>query len=211
MSRNFASKLAFSVIVAAALVAGFVVFNNYKSTSSIATSTPQTTSSTTPTLITPDYTQPIVFSGNLSADIKAQLTAQHTALQQEIKTNPLNMHAWLSLGSVYKIGGDYEHAVMAWNFIIDVIPSIPAPYSNLGDLYMNALKDYPKAESNYKKVIELTPKAVDAYYSLYMMYANVYKTDTVEARKILELGLKNNPGNSQLTELLAEYNKTHAK
>ncbi len=210
MSRNFAFKLALSVIIAAALVAGFVVFNNYKNAPSVATTTPQTASST-PTLVTPDYNQPIAFSGNLSADIKTQLNQQLAAIQQEIKTNPLNMHAWLSLGSVYKIGGDYEHAIMAWNFITEVASSIPAPYSNLGDLYMNALKDYPKAEENYKKVIELTPKAIDAYYSLHVLYANLYKTNTTAARDILELGLKNNPKDQTLTELLAEYNKTHAQ
>jgi tetratricopeptide (TPR) repeat protein len=208
MQKNFLLKLAISIACAA--IIGAAVYVQYMQWVSIDTQpSTSTEASSTPQVVTPDYTQPISFSGNLSSDIKAELTQELKKTQQIIKTSPLDLKAWLNLGTVYKIGGDYEHARIAWEFITEVAPGSVSQYFNLGDLYMNYLKDYPKAESNYKKVIDLRPGVIDVYQNLYYLYLNSYKTDTSAARDILELGLKNNPGNPTLTTLLAEYNKNH--
>jgi tetratricopeptide (TPR) repeat protein len=155
----------------------------------------------TATLITPDYGEPIAFSGSVSSSARSQLTGELAQIQANIRSNPLDLQAWESLGAVYKMGGDYAHAKQAWEYIITVSPSSPAPYSDLGDLYMNFLKDYPQAEKNYLKVVALRPQAVDAYRNLYTLYRYLYKTDTSAASDILNEGLKNNPGNAELLGL----------
>ncbi len=211
MKISSKTLLAGSILLALLLLGGLYFFY-IRPLVGVPTGQPSTTAtSSTQEIKTPDYTQPISFSGNLSADIRSQLTAQLQQFQQQIKTNPLDLKAWLNLGTTYKIGGDYQHAIVAWNFITDTTPSVVAPYANLGDLYMNYVKDYPKAEVNFKKVIELNPKAIDAYRHLYTLYAFLYKTNTSAARDILELGLKNNPGDSSLKGLLEEYNKSHVQ
>jgi tetratricopeptide (TPR) repeat protein len=166
-----------------------------------------TATSTKPSVVTPPYKEPIAFAASVSPEIRTELTNQLTEIQKEIDVNPLHLQAWLNLGAVYKMGGDYPHAITAWNFIIEVTPNSPGPYYNLGDLYMNFVKDYPKAEENYKKVIALKPTAVGTYHELYNLYRYRYKTDTTAAQDIVTLGLKNNPGNAELLELQAELNK----
>jgi tetratricopeptide (TPR) repeat protein len=210
MDLRFKATFAASVFAALAIL-GALYFTYIRPSTSGPATQPTTTASSTQAIKTPDYTQSISFSNNLSADIRTQLTTQLEQFQQQIKTNPLDLKAWLNLGTIYKIGGDYPRAITAWKFIIDTSPSVVAPYANLGDVYMNSLKDYPKAEENFKKVIELNPQAIDAYRHLYTLYTYLYKTNTNAAKEILELGLKNNPGDSTLTGLLEEYNKSHAQ
>lgn len=210
MKIPFWAKMAASVGAALALVAGAYLFSaGYFNFNKAAISSPST-ASTTPQIATPDYTQPINFSSSLDASVKAQLSQQLSDLQLKLKANPLDLKSWLNLGAVYKIGGDYPHALAAWGFVIDTLPTGQAAYFNRADLYMNFLKDYPAAEADYKKIISMNPNVIDAYQDLFYLYRDLYKTNTSNAKNILEEGIKNNPGNAQLAALLSEYNQSNA-
>lgn len=210
----FAAKMAVSILAAILLVGGAYLFSTGKlrwplpegSAGGGASSTAQS-----PAVVTPDYSQPIAFSGNLSDEIKQQLNEQLGQMQANIRANNLDLKSWLTLGTLYKIGGDYGHALMAWSFVIDTLPGGQSAYFNRADLYMNFLKQYANAEADYKKIISLNPKVVDAYQDLFYLYRDLYKTNTSAAKDILQEGLKNNPNDPQLTALLNEYTQTHAQ
>ena len=63
-------------------------------------------------------------------------------------------------------------------------------YWNLADLYQNFLKDYPKAEMDYKKVIAIDPSNTGAYTALAQMYTTVYKQGNGSAEAILKQGIR---------------------
>ncbi len=172
-------------------------------TSMIETGDATTTSPTTSqqlTVNTPSRTEPIVFDSSVPADIRAQLTTSLKATQKQLQANQLNMSAWVNLGTIYKQGGDYRHAEAAWGFVADALPGDSTSHFNLGDLYMNFLKDYPRAEKNFLVVVKTNPQVVDAYVNLFYLYHDFMKNDT-KAKTMLEQGLAANPGNPALLAL----------
>ena len=175
-----------------------------------ATSTPgvATTTSTVPSqnisVDTPDFAKPITFDSSISADTRTQLTSSLKMVQKKLTTNPLDMAAWINLGTLYKQGGDYQGAVAAWSFVAQALPTNVTAHFNLGDLYLNFLKDYPKAEKSFIIVTEQNPRIVDAYVNLFYLYHDFTKNDA-KAASILAQGLKANPGNPILLDLEAQY------
>ncbi len=75
---------------------------------------------------------------------------------------------------------------------------------NLGDLYMNFIKDYLKAEQYYIRAIALKPDVISYYADMYRLYHYLYKVGTGADAKILAQGLEANPGNKDLLELQNE-------
>jgi tetratricopeptide (TPR) repeat protein len=108
----------------------------------------------------------------------------------------------------YKIAGDFEGASDVWKFVSAVGPTEAqaTAFGNLGDLYMNFIKDYPKAEESYRQAINLKPDEISYYRDLHMLYRYLYKTDTTLAADILVEGIEKNPNNEDLLRLQAEYN-----
>jgi tetratricopeptide (TPR) repeat protein len=109
----------------------------------------------------------------------------------------LDLATLVRRGNERKAAGDYAGAASVWERATEVWVTHPVAYNNLGDLYMNFLKDPKKAETNYLKVVELDPKSIDAYMNLFYIYRDLLKNQT-KAQAILDLGLKNNPGNQTL-------------
>jgi tetratricopeptide (TPR) repeat protein len=122
----------------------------------------------------------------------------------QLKQDPSQLKLWLTLGSYRKMAGDYEGARDAWEYVAAAAPSSFVAFNNLGDLYMNFLKNYPKAELNYRKVIAVRPDYIDTYRNLYTLYHYLYKTNTTAAADILKEGLKNNPNNPDLLAIQAQ-------
>ena len=202
------------IITVAALIlligGGYYLFHrgtpSVPDTAGQATSTPSDTASDSGSAsidLAHPKVGPIAFDASLglTPEIRQELTAQLKEAQSAIAANPLNLHAWLGLGGVYKVGGDYADAAAAWEYILSVTPKDVSANYNLGDLYQNYLKDYPKAEAHYLTVIERKPNDVETYANLYTMYRYQYKTDTSAAADILAKGLAANPGNNRLLSL----------
>jgi tetratricopeptide (TPR) repeat protein len=144
-----------------------------------------------PTHTTPDVNHEPIFSANLSSDAVSQLSKSIAALQKELATQPTKRDLWLSLALNYKIAGDYKAAEEVWIYLTKTASDSHVAFANLGDLYQNFQRDYPKAEASY----------LDVYRNLYVLYRYQYKTTTTAARDILERGLVANPRNPDLLAL----------
>lgn len=146
------------------------------SATSTATTTDQNgvgvgaTGSTTVTDITgtanatkPPALRSINVASSVSADVKTALQAQYAAIAAQLSAEPSRVDLWLQLGMLYKIGGDYPGAIGAWSYVAAASPSSTSyvAYGNLGDLYLNFIHDYPKAEANYKAALDLRPGNAD--------------------------------------------------
>ncbi len=154
----------------------------------------------------PSLTGASSISPSLSADVRTNLEAKEQALITELKKDPTRVDLWLSLGVYRKMAGDYSGAIAAWSYVAAAGPSSInyIAYCNFGDLYMNFQKDYPKAETNLKKAIEINPKVIDYYRSLFTLYRSFYKTNTSAAADIVAQGLRANPNNPDLLALKAQ-------
>jgi hypothetical protein len=118
--------------------------------------------STNPT-IKPPAIKPITFSADIPADAKTALQANYQALAPQIQAAPTRVDLWLQLAVLYKIGGDYNDAITVWNYVAAAAPSSSSyiAYGDLGDLYLNFIHDYAKAEVNYKAAVALQPGNAD--------------------------------------------------
>jgi tetratricopeptide (TPR) repeat protein len=154
----------------------------------------------------PSLTESIKIDAKLAPEVQAALRTKEEALLKELKAEPKRVDLWLQLGVYRKMAGDYAGAKEAWQYVADTAPASAGyvAYGNLGNLYMDFLKDYPKAEASYKAAIKIKPDAIDYYRQLYMLYTSVYKTNTTAAADILAQGLKANPNNPDLLRLQSE-------
>lgn len=156
----------------------------------------------------PQIQRPLTFSGDLSDDQKTAIQASANELQQKILTSPQDAGAWTSLGTVRKIAGDYEGAKQAWEYVTKLAPQNATAYYNLADLYANFLKDYPKAEAMYKKVMGINSTDTNAYRNLFEIYTGTSYIPTATAgEEILKRGIAAVPDAIDLQVLLARYYK----
>lgn len=152
----------------------------------------------------PSLDRPVTFSGSsLPPEAQTAVKAQIAEVVATLKKDPTKLDYWLQLGIDRKMAGDYEGAAEAWAYVHAVAPNDEISVADLADLYANFVKDYPKAETYYKKAIANDPRNIDNYRNLYTLYTYSYKTGTTAAHDILEQGLKANPGNQDLTNLLS--------
>ncbi len=111
----------------------------------------------------------------------------------------------IQAGIVKQNKGDYQGAEADWIKARDMSPANLVPYNNLGNLYHYYLKDFPKAEQNLLKVIELDATYISGYRSLLDLYRYSYQQNTTKAVDIVQQGLKANPKNIDLYVMLANY------
>ncbi|MEK7614285.1 MAG: hypothetical protein AAB428_01290 [Patescibacteria group bacterium] len=155
----------------------------------------------------PSLERPLSFGENLDPAVRGEIMARIKATIAELKKNLTSFSDWINLGIERKQLGDYEGAAEAWEYVSLIQPKNAVSFSNLGDLYTNFLKDYPKAEKNMLTVVELNPNSIAGYRNLYGLYGLYYKDKAGETPKILEVGLKNNPENYDLLVLSGQYYK----
>ena len=151
----------------------------------------------------PDFRAPIAYATSVAPDVRAIIETKAQKLQTQLAKDSFNLGAWIDLGAARKMAGDYRGAETAWAFVAKAAPQNTIAFANLADLYMNFLKDYPKAEVMLKKVIALDPAQVEPYVSLATLYENFYKTGTAAAEDILKKGVQSHPSSVDLRVLLA--------
>ncbi len=148
----------------------------------------------------------------LNPEIKAAVITRLNTTIAAIQKEPTNISNWIDLGLNRKTLGDYEGARQAWEYAKALSPNGNiVPYNNLGDLYHFYLKDYPKSEENWKKVIALKPDYIQGYRGLYELYTYSYKEKAAEIPVFLKLGIAKNPSSTDLKQMLADYQKTLIK
>lgn len=159
----------------------------------------------TPAPTAPDYTKPAVYSATVSAEVRTALEAQFVDVRANLSKNKNDLNEWLHLGVLYKTAGDYQAAVAPWTYVAKLPTNVSyIAYGNLGDLYLNFLKDYPKAEANYKAAVSIKPEVIEYYRGLFTLYRNFYKTNTSAAADIVAQGLRANPNNPDLLQMQSE-------
>jgi tetratricopeptide (TPR) repeat protein len=161
-----------------------------------------TTASASSAVKAPSLNGAIKIDAKLASDVQAALRTNEQTLITQLKANPDRLDLWLKLGLYRKMAGDYAGAAEAWNYVANSQSNISyVAYGNLGNLYADFLKDYPKAEASYKAAIALKPTVIDYYRQLYYLYKGFYKINTSAAGDILRQGLKANPNNPDLLQL----------
>lgn len=153
-------------------------------------------------IVPPSLDRPIKIIAPLADDTKAVLLTILTEQTELLRKEPTRVDLWLQLGINRKIAGDYDGAIEAWEYVAQAAPKgvSATAHGNLGDLYMYFIKDYAKADTRFNQAIVLNPNVIDYYRALFYLYRDIYK-DTTKTEAIRALGIKNNPGSTDLQKL----------
>lgn len=127
------------------------------------------------------------------------------------KESPEYIAAWLQTAILKKTIEDYEGARDIWIYVTIARPREATAFLNLGDLYTNYLKDYPKAEKNYQGAIKAEPKNVMGYLGLSDLYIFFYKEKAAQAEQVLKQGIAANPDDANLQKALVRLHEREAK
>lgn len=158
-----------------------------------------------PAVTIPNLDKPLIFPQDLSDDIKKIVTEKVKSLVTTLKSESDNFSAWLDLAIYRKMVHDYQGAAEIWEYLNKAYPDQSISSGNLGDLYHYYLKDFPRAEANFKQAIINSPNRIDLYRGLFELYKYSYRQNTSAAEDTLLAGLKANPGNRDLQVLLDQY------
>ncbi len=145
-------------------------------------------SSTAPSLV-----KAVFYSKDLSPDAKAILVTMIADLRAQLSKNYDLYNVWLDLAIRYKQSGDLAQAQAVWEYLAFLHPDDAVSRHDLGDLYANYLKNYPKAEMYYQQAIAINPKSSLDYLALADLYRYSYKQNTSAAADILKQGIAKVP------------------
>jgi len=102
---------------------------------------------------------------------------------------PDNLEIRYHAGYVFQKFGLIDKAINEYEYIISIDPNHFLSYFNLGDIYVNNLKDNKRSVEYFSKAIEIDPKSYKAYYNrgyVYELMGN-YKLAESDYRKSLEI------------------------
>jgi len=128
-------------------------------------------------------------------------------LTAQITENPNLFQSWMNLAAQYKIINDFEGAAEVWEYLNKVAPQNTLARVNLGNLYHYDLKEYAKSESAFKAALAVEEDTPQAYLGLHELYRYSYKTDTANAKDILNEAMEALPENVDVVMALASYYK----
>jgi len=137
------------------------------------------------------------------------LMSQLDQEKASISKNPNNDTLYVDLGNVYYNFGDYADALISYQKAADLNPGNYLPYYWMARVAVQK-EDYQSAQSFYLKAISADPKAEFPYVDLARLYTwdMPKERDSGAIMKLMEQGLKVNPGNETLLRtLLAEYGR----
>lgn len=157
----------------------------------------------------PNYKLAITCTSAISTSQCSTLQSEAVTLQSRITKNGQDLQSWINLGTLHKTAGDYQTAILYWQYMTKMYPDNPAAFNNLGDIYTNFVKDYSKAESNYLTAIKVFPSDPAPYKNLFVLYTTTSYTGGVGAAEaILKKGIVANPKAVDLEVTLARYYKS---
>jgi tetratricopeptide (TPR) repeat protein len=155
----------------------------------------------------PDLNREVsVYAGAIVAsEAKISAEAKIKTLQERLKKNPADYSAWIDLGIYQKSGGDYEGAIISWQYASKLAPTDYIAPANIGNLYAYFIKDKAQAEIYFKKAISNSPTQVYLYVQLAEIYRDIFK-DINKARAIIDQGLSKVPSDQGLLQFKASLN-----
>ena len=116
------------------------------------------------------------------------------AHRKAVEINPLFHEAWVNLGVVYRLQGDYDQAEASYLRALAIAPNYPELHASLGGLYI--FKDEPaKAVASLERAVALDRQLPLAHANLAMAYAMTGRFDEAESelRRAIVLGYRNGP------------------
>jgi tetratricopeptide (TPR) repeat protein len=153
----------------------------------------------------PSLSRPAVVSAELDEATRQRALKEIEEISGMLKDNYNYLQAWLQLGLLRKLIGDYEGAKQAWEFAALLRPNEYLPYNNLGVLYWQHFKDYPEAEKSFLTALEKQPDSLMVFQNLHELYRFSYKEKSHLADDILLRGIEANPKSVELLVLLGGY------
>ncbi|PJE64562.1 MAG: hypothetical protein COU90_01845 [Candidatus Ryanbacteria bacterium CG10_big_fil_rev_8_21_14_0_10_43_42] len=136
-----------------------------------------------------------VIIAEIPEDRRVQYEDEFEETLQTITEHPDSFLAWMNLATIKNAFGDYEGAEKVWLYATEISPNQGRSLVNLGDLYWNKLKNYPRAEWAYIEAIDRDPVNARAYRDLASLYQFSYTEKKDMAINILLLGIENSPDN----------------
>lgn len=106
-------------------------------------------------------------------------------IRKAVETAPGNANAHASLGRVYALDREYEHAEKSLKQAIALDNTLVRPRMDLADLYATALRKPADAVRMYQDVIAIAPDHAGAHYAQGLILAGT-SDRTADARKLLE-------------------------
>lgn len=149
----------------------------------------------------PSLDRPIVIPASFSPEDATLIRERIKKLTDAILQAPSNGALWANLGLERKSIEDYTGAIEAYEYALKMMPNNAIVAENLGVLYGDYLRNYPKAEEYYRLAIAIDANAPHRYLRLFDLYQYALK-DTEKAKAILEEGLRAIPGEPSLQALL---------
>lgn len=153
----------------------------------------------------PDLSKSFVFPAGYSHSAKEMDTKKMQELVAALKKDPGALSAWLDLASYRKNHEDYAGAEEIYVYLNKSRPTNYFSPLNLGTLYHYYMKKYPDAEAQLLRAEKNGPSIAMVYKELFYLYSLSYKEKAGLAEAALLRGIKNIPGNIELTSTLAEY------
>lgn len=152
----------------------------------------------------PSLDRQIVIPASFSPEDATLIRERIKKLTDAILQTPSNGALWANLGLERKSIEDYTGAIEAYEYALKMMPNNAVVAENLGVLYGDYLRNYPKAEEYYRLAIAIDTAAPHRYLRLFDLYRYALK-DTEKAKAILEEGLRTIPGEPSLQALLDEF------
>jgi tetratricopeptide (TPR) repeat protein len=153
----------------------------------------------------PDMNKKFSFDKTVQADVQAAILSGADAKRSLLVKDQYDFNAWVALGTLYQMAGDYNQAKAIWEYVTKIYPTNTVTHSNIANLYDAYLHDYAKAESEYEFAIKSDPSNPQNYRNLFDMYLYRYKQNTSAAEDILKKGITASPDSIDLKVLLARY------
>lgn len=142
---------------------------------------------------------------NLPQSRQEEYFQRFLKIREVLRKYPDAFDTWLELGGLHKLIGNYEMAEKTWIYAGEIRPQNSPSFANLGDLYTNFLKDYPKAEAAFLVAIENSEgEAFNINYTRQLFELYFYHLeDNQKSEKFLLERLAKYPDDSELISLLA--------
>lgn len=141
-------------------------------------------------------------SQSLSVQQKNEASNEIRKYTGLVKDNHSYFQGWLQIAFLKKSIGDYEGARDIWVHLTLANPQDGVAFLNLGDLHTNLLKDYVKAEQNYRGAIKVAPKNILGYIGLADLYTFFYTEKKEQAEVVLKQGIATNPNDPNFKKAL---------
>lgn len=141
----------------------------------------------------------------LTEEVKAKFLEQFPKTKQAlIASNFDSLQLVNEIAQIKRTLGDFDGAIVAWEYANIIRPQNSLSFSNLAALYHFDIKDYAKAESNYLVSISNDPDDISTIRNFFELYHYSLKDDA-KAEALLASAIKANPEAADLYSLAGKF------